>query len=337
MINALKCLYRLPCKKAIASALSNPQGLRYCPELHLALRAGGRTAGKAATTTAAKTAPTVLKTVTTPVQNAVTAKGANAAAESSGTALERTLQKVTQNSRYTKEETEFAIGILEESGQCPELAKALKASGDLYTMDEIIQMQEVFGHYPLSNIIRYRGNLTQMASAANAGKSLNDYSCGRFKKYIDDYVNACEKFKAQDAGALEQQLRIINQGIRQEGSKSLQTILYRGELSESQIARMSAIYDAQQAAGQRLVYYPNHLVSTSIQKEAISVKGHYADKCLLEIEVPETARVLDVNKFLPSKNKFSWQDEFILPSDSGFEILSRKVDGDRILFRLRML
>ncbi len=336
MINALKCLYRLPCKKAIASALSNPQGLRYCPELHLALRAGGRTAGKAVTTTAAKTTPTVSKTVT-PVQNTVVAKGAKAAAETSGTALERTLQKVTQNSRYTKEETEFAIGILEESNQCPELAKALRASGDLYTMDEIIQMQEMFGNYPLSNIIRYRGNPTQMASAASADKSLNDYSLGRFKKYIDDYVNACEKFKAQEAGALEQQLRIINQGIRQEGSKSPQTILFRGELSESQIARMSAIYEAQQAAGQRLVYYPNHLISTSIRKEAISGKGHYADKCLLEIEVPETARVLDVNKVLPSKNKFSWQEEFILPSDSGFEILSRKVDGDRILFRLRML
>ncbi len=331
MINALKCLYRLPCKKAIASALSNPQGLRYCPELHLALRAGGRTAGKAVTTTAAKTTPTVSKTVT-PVQNTVVAKGAKAAAETSGTALERTLQKVTQNSRYTKEETELAINMLES--ESPELAKALKASGDLYTIDEITKMKDLFGYYSTSDIIRYRGNITQIA---NVGKPLNDFSFGKFKKYTDDYVNACEKFKAQEPGVLEEQIRTINQGIRQEGSKSPQTILFRGELSESQIARMSAIYEAQQAAGQRLVYYPNHLISTSIRKEAISGKGHYADKCLLEIEVPETARVLDVNKVLPSKNKFSWQEEFILPSDSGFEILSRNVDGDRLLFRLRML
>lgn len=334
MLNALKCLYKLPCKKAVSRALANPQGLRYCPELlPKTLSSGGRTIGKTVSTAGRKTVSAVSKTVTTPIQNSrVAAKGAKAAAETSNGSIEKTLRNVTQNSRYTKEETELAISMLES--ESPELVKALKASGDLYTISEITTMQDLVGHYPLSDIIRYRGNI---ATLANVGKPLNDFTFGKFRKYTDDYVNACEKFKAQDPFVLEEQIRTINQGIGQYGTVSPQRILFRGELSESQISRISSCYEAQQATGQKVVYHPNHLVSTSLSKDAVSGKGNYAGKCLLEIEVPESTKILDVNGLLGARNKFDWQKEFLLPSDVGFEVLSRRVNGDRLLFRLRLL
>ena len=87
----------------------------------------------------------------------------------------------------------------------------------------------------------------------------------------------------------------------------------------------------------RVVYHPNHLVSTSLSKDAVSGKGNYAGKCLLEIEVPESTKILDVNGLLGARNKFDWQKEFLLPSNVGFEVLSRRGNGDRLLFRLRLL
>lgn len=309
LISRLKFLWGTPCKrllsKATAESIGTSLGLRKTVNLL------SRTIddSKAVTSTISRTNNPVAKVLSVPEPEFI--KG------------------LIKHSKYSKEEMDIALSMVD-----PKLAKRVKASGDLYTLSELYDMNNSIGKYSIDELLRYHGDFA-LLQAARSNTHLN--SLGELKSILEEYVNNYSKFKARDSFNLAAQTQKINSGIRQFGENSPQRIIFRGELSESQIDRISNIYEVGKSTGQRLIYYPNHILSTSISKDAVTKQGKYAEKCLLEIEVPPDAKLLNVNKMLPAKNKFSWQEEFLLAGDSGFEILSRIIDGDRLVFRLRLL
>lgn len=237
------------------------------------------------------------------------------------------LGEISSMSRYNRQEMELCLDMID-----PNLAKAIRNSGDLFTTDEILQMQSLLKNYKLSDIIRYHGDIAKIESSVAGSHA----TTGEIRKLVSDYVNKMEQFKARDAYSMEDSLNKINKGIREFGEEFSGT-LYRGELSDSQITRMLETYLRQKELGRPIIYYPNRLVSTSFSEKAITVDYHYADKCLIRIETPKGTRGFSVNKLLEGKNKYKEQQEFLLPSNIGYEISSLTHDGKRLIFDVRLI
>jgi len=237
------------------------------------------------------------------------------------------LEEISSMSRYNRQDMELCLDMID-----PNLAKAIRNSGDLFTADEIIQMQSLLKNYKLNDIIRYHGNIAQI-EAATAGSHATS---GEIKKLLSDYVNKMEQFKARDAYSMQDSLNKINKGIREFGD-DFSGILYRGELSDTQITRMLETYLRQKELGRPIIFYPNKLVSTSFSKRAVTVDYHYGDKCLIIIDAPKGTKGFSVNRILEGKNKYSAQQEFLLPSNTGYEITSLTHDGERLIFNVRLV
>ena len=216
-----------------------------------------------------------------------------------------------------------------------ELAKKIKSTGDLYSLDEVSKIEElVQSGIPVEDAIRCRGS-EELLQVLDGNVKLEPEMT--IKHMVEEYVNKLAVFKEKDKNNFQECTKKINKFIESKTEYVKDSVLYRGEQSEVEIHRLLSLALEKQLNPHKTVKYaPNHLFSTTNRLETLTQDYDYADKCLIKIVGTEgKCKGIDVNKMIGSKNKFFSQNEILLSSTSEFEVVEGVIDNGRLVVTLK--
>lgn len=235
-------------------------------------------------------------------------------------------------SKYSLEDMEDALACIDDI-----LADKIRKTGDLYTADEILKIEELYnissGLYDVNDIIKSRGSNVKLSASQMIDKEAKKTTlANELKNYVNDYT----KFTSQDETGFAKSTENINMFISKFGDTVSEKTLYRGVLDESEISRLFSLIDYKQANPESIVLYnPGRLTSTT--KTADMLSKTYGTKCQMVIEIPgerasDSCKMLDVNKifnqFKLGENDFNFQEEVLFPSNVAYELKGfRIIDG----------
>ena len=219
-----------------------------------------------------------------------------------------------------------------------DLAKRIRESGDLFSFDEIVNMDNCLDMgMAADDIFRCRGDHSLLSILKGEVKLL---SPEKIKHYIQEYVNKLEVFKKNDSASNFEYTKIINKFIKSSNDTTIGVdTLYRGEQSNTQIKRLVKLLTEKNMHPEKVIKYtPDHLYSTTDDLSVLTDKYEYADKCFVKITgVKGKCKGIDVNKVLGSNNKFFNQKETLLPSTSEFEVVEGHFENGRLMVTLRFI
>lgn len=242
--------------------------------------------------------------------------------------------------------SKYDLDLMEESLELvdDEVAQKIRATGDLYTDEQIVDIQdfyEQYSNYTLDEIVKTRASSAKLnAAVSNCNQTELKHE---FKEYIERYV----EFTSQNPDKLAISTEKLNTFIEQMKTElPYDETLYRGVLSDSEIARLFYLLDKKIAnPSEVVVYAPGQLTSTSKVKDSAS--QFYGKKCLLNIQTPKGStgkkqvKALNVNevydKLKLGDNPFKCQNELLFPSDVKFEIKNMQIIDDVPNFFLEIL
>ena len=208
-----------------------------------------------------------------------------------------------------------------------DLLKKIKESGDVFSMKDLCQMQDMhdLGLYSIDDIIKYRGSEAKLTTLGNA---VNFSKEAQLTTSLEEYVENISHFVKKDPHALEVSTKNIDKYIALKGEPISNRVLYRGIVDDEEITHiLSRVKDSNP---QNKFYSPNRLTSTS--KDIDVACGASQKKCVLKIQVPnggtdKAAKSIDINKYYDAKglkNDFAFQKEVLLPSDCKFQLIDAK-------------
>ena len=244
------------------------------------------------------------------------------------------IEKYSRRFSKSLQEMEDSLFCVSDRG----LAQRLKSSGDMYTMEEISNIEELINNTNISvdKAIKCRGSerLLQMLDG-----NVKIESSSTIYHYLEDYVNRIMKFKAKDKENMGEITKKINKFINSKMGALTESVLYRGEQSETEITRLiSLILEKQKNPDKVVKYGVDHLYSTTQDLRVLTHDYDYADKCFIKIiGVEGKCKGLNINEILGSKNKFFSQKEILLPSTSEFEVVDGCIQDGRLMVTLRFL
>ncbi len=236
---------------------------------------------------------------------------------------------------YKRAEMLELLETLSEEPKYKPLIDRIKASGDLFSDEDITKMIDLIdnleGQYTIEQLIRTRGNCNTLNAQAVPVASLDRQEAAQA---LRDYVLAMQKFYSKDDAQVRLSIEKIKALINQMPADMKGTrTLYRGVLSDDEIARLFSLLEKKMEHPELpVIYEPGRL--TSVTRNLDVTKKTYGQKCMMYIDVPQelpagTANAIDVNSVFKTlrlgENKFAFQEELLFHNDVRFELKSMRI------------